>query len=287
MKILCLIFLLFFNLNAYELHENYTYQTNIIYSDDLIPDVSKKFEILKIPEDKTQYRIDSQIIAKTFELNGIEVDISKVRYVNFTRHSPIDFTPIKEQLNTILLECYPSMRIDDILISPRGYVASIEKGTRGVFDERVCQNNSGVFYILDSQGLRHYLDYSVKGSLDVLHTTEKVMRKDPINGFNTILKSVPFQYFKDKPLISLPDLPSRFRSNLKPSQMLLVRNIESTPMVLKNEKVVVEVRNGAVIVEFIAVATQEGSLYDIITIQKRDGKRSKAKVIGENRVELQ
>jgi flagella basal body P-ring formation protein FlgA len=70
-------------------------------------------------------------------------------------------------------------------------------------------------------------------------------------------------------------------------QLLTLRNIETIPLVLKNTPVTVELQNGAVIIEFEATATQEGLLYDIITIQKNDGKRAKAKVIGENRVELQ
>jgi len=285
-KILCL-FLFFIPLFGYELQENYEFERDVIFSNDLFPDLPSKFEILKIPADKSQYRIDANVIAKTFELNGIAVETDKVRYVNFTRHSPVDFTAIKDQLHRILLECYPSMQIDEISIHPRGYIASIGKDTRGYFDNRTCQNNNGLFYILDLQGLRHYLDYTVQGNLEVLHTIQKVLRKEPITGFNTILKSVPFQSFKDKPLTTLPDIPSRYRSNLKASQLLTIRNIEPSPLVLKNEKVVVEVRNGAVIVEFIATATQEGSLYDIITVQKNDGKRAKAKVIGDNRVELQ
>ena len=58
-------------------------------------------------------------------------------------------------------------------------------------------------------------------------------------------------------------------------------------MVLRGSKVNVIIQNGSVIVEFIATATQEGKLYDIITIEKADGKRSRAKIIGENKVELQ
>ncbi|MDQ1297897.1 MAG: flagellar basal body P-ring formation protein FlgA, partial [Campylobacterota bacterium] len=65
------------------------------------------------------------------------------------------------------------------------------------------------------------------------------------------------------------------------------RYLEPLPIVLKGAKVSVQVQNESVIVEFIATATQEGALYDIITIEKSDKKRAKAKVIGENRVELQ
>lgn len=282
-----LLLTFFVNLNGYELAENYSYKNTVIHSTDLFPEIAQKFEILKIPSDKDHYRVDAQVIAKTFELNGIALDISKTRYVNFTKYSPVDFTPLKTQLETMLREYYPTIRIDTITIIPRGYLSSLPKEVRGVFNDRFYQHASGTFYILDAQGLRRYLDYSVRATVSVLHTTQKISRRDRLSGFNTLLKSIPFDSFKDKPLTALPDTPSRFRSNLKPGQPLTLRNIEIVPLVLKNEKVIVEVRNESVLVEFGATATQEGLLYDIITIQKSDGKRAKAKVIGENRVELQ
>lgn len=279
--------LLFSSLNALELKNEYFFSDHTITSDILFPEIPKKFEILKIPSDKEQYRIDAQIIAKTFELHGITINVSKVRYVNFVKYSSIDFAPLKAQLTMMLQEHYPSIQIEDITITPRGYLSTLHKETRGIFDDHFYQRSTGTFYILDPQGLRHYLDYSVRATINVLHTTQKITRRERLSGFNTLLKPIPFTSFKDKPLTALPDQISRFRSNLKPGQLLTLRNIETIPFVLKNEKVVVEVRSDGVIVEFGATATQEGSLYDIITIQKSDGKRAKAKVIGENRVELQ
>ncbi len=273
-------------LNAYELAKNYEYEKNVVYSNDLFPQIPKKFEILKIPSDEEHYRIDAQIIAKTFELNGFDLDITKARYVNFTKRSPVDFTPLKTQLETMFKERYPTIRIDETTISSRGYLSALPKNVRGVFDERFYQNGSGTFYYLDEQGIRHYLDYSIKATIGVLHATQKIQRKDQLSGFNTILKPVAFTAFRDIPLTSMPEKPSRFRSNLKAGQLLTVRNIETAPLVLKNDKVIVQINDEGVIVEFGATATQEGSLYDIITIQKNDGKRVKAKVIGENRVEL-
>lgn len=284
---LLLMLLSFYTLNGYELAENYKYENSVIYSNDLFPELTQKFEILKIPPDKEHYRIDANIITKTFELNGIAIDSSKTRYVNFTKNSPVNFTPLKIQLEKMLHERYPSIMIEEITITPRGYLPSLAKETRGVFDDRFYQHAKGTFYILTPQGLRHYLDYKVTATISVLHTTQKIARREHLSGFNTLLKPIPFTSFKDVPLTTLPDQLSRFRSNLKAGVLLTLRHIEAIPYVLKNEKVVVEVQSEGVVVEFGATATQEGSLYDIITIQKSDGKRVKAKVIGENRVELQ
>lgn len=287
-KVLLFTLALFFSaLHAFELKNEYYFNDHIITSDLLFPDISKKFEILRIPEDKNLFRIDSLVIAKTFELNGITIDTSKARFVNFVKKSPIDLSPLEHQLQSKLIEKYPDIRIDDILITPRGYLASLPKDTKGFFNDRFYLTSEGTFYIIDSSGLRRYLDYAVHATLFVLHTSQNVLRKEQLNGFNTVLKPVPFKSFKDAPLTQLPNDPFRYRSNLKANQLLTLRQIETMPLVLKGGKVIVEVKNETVIVEFGATAVQEGSLYDIITIQKNDGKRVKAKVIGENRVELQ
>ncbi|MDD5051241.1 MAG: flagellar basal body P-ring formation chaperone FlgA [Sulfuricurvum sp.] len=285
-KIFILIFLCL-NLVAYELKENYEYNQNTIFSNDLFPDLTQKFEILKIPDEKTQYRVDAQVIAKTFELNGIQVDINHVRYINFTKHSTLDFTSVKQHLKSMLEERYPTIRITAITIHPRGYLASLPINPQGVFDKYFYQNGSGIFYITDTDGIRHYLDYTVEATINVLHTSKPIEHHEILSASNAEFKSIPFKSFRDLPLTLFPDEVYRFRTNLKPDQLLLQKNIEKLPLVLRNVPLLAEVHNGPVVIEFSATATQEGALYDIITILKSDGKRAKAKVIGENRVELQ
>jgi flagellar basal body P-ring formation protein FlgA len=287
MNIFFILFFFFVNLHAYQLAETYEYDNNVIHSNDLFPELPQKFEILRIPPDKNHYRFDAQIITKTFELNGITLENTKTRYVNFIKRSKVDFTPLRYQLWEMFTEQYPTIDIATITISSRGHLSTLRKDVKAIFDDRFYQNSKGTFYFFDEHGIRHYLNYSLRATIGVLHTTQKVSRKERLSGFNTLLKPIPFTSFKDKPLTALPEQPSRFRSNLKPSQPIMYRNIETIPLVLKDEKVLVEVKNEGVVVEFVARATQEGLLYDIITILKSDGKRAKAKVIGDKRVELQ
>lgn len=286
MNKLILLLLFFLNLGAYELQDNYLFESRVIYSSDLFPELTQKFEILRIPDDTTHYRINSQIIAKSFELYGITIDTTKARYVNFTQQSRIDFAPLQQQLFDALKERYPTMEIEKIQITPHGFMESLPKGVQAVYEPKFYQSSKGTFFILDGNGIRRYLDYLVTATINVLHTTQKVDRKDSLSGVNTALKPVPFGVFKDTPLTEYASRPYRFRSSLKEGMLLTERNIELTPLVLRGQQVTVVIHDGPVSVEFAATATQEGGLYDMITIQKSDGKRVKAKIIGENRVEL-
>lgn len=287
LRLVTLVFLFFATAQCDTLKQAYTFKEPKIYSSDLVSGCPKHFEILQIPDDKSTYRINAQIIAKTYELNGCSVDTGKVRYVNFTKQSAFDFSPLKQQLTNVFISAYPTMIIQKINVSPRGFIESIPQNTIAVFDRDITDRNDGTFYVLDENGVRRYFDFSIEASLSVLHSSQKINRNDVLTSTNSSLKVIQFTQFRGKPISSLPNERQRFRRSLRENIPIVDRHLEPLPIVLKGSKVSVQVQNDSVIVEFIATATQEGALYDIITIEKSDKKRAKAKVIGENRVELQ
>ncbi|MDP3300846.1 MAG: flagellar basal body P-ring formation chaperone FlgA [Sulfuricurvum sp.] len=287
LQFLILLSLFFATAQCDILKQTYTFKEPTIYSSDLISGCSKRFEILQIPDGKSTYRINAQIIAKTYELNGCHIDLEKVRYVNFTKESTLDVSPLKQQLVDVFISAYPTMNIQTLNIFPRGFIESIPKNAKAVFDRDITDKNDGIFYILDNSGVRRYFDFSLEASLSVLHSSQNINRNDVLTSTNSSLKVIPFTQFRGKPISSLNNDRQRFRRTLRENTPIVDRHLEPLPIVLKGSKVSVQVQNGLVIVEFIATATQEGALYDIITIEKSDKKRAKAKIIGENRVELQ
>ncbi|MDD5211075.1 MAG: flagellar basal body P-ring formation chaperone FlgA [Sulfuricurvum sp.] len=285
---LLIVFLLFFaTAQCDTLKQTYTFKEPKIYSSDLVSGCPKRFEILQIPEGKSTYRINAQIIAKAFELNGCSVDVTKVRYVNFTKQTTLNVLPLKQQLYDAFMTKYPAMIIQKIDVFPRGFIESLSEHSKGVFDKDICDNNNGTFYVLDESGVRRYFDFTLEATLNVLHSNQKITRNTVISPSNTAIKLIPFSKFRGMPLGTLPAQAHRFSRSIRENEPIVDRYLEPLPIVLKGAKVSVQVQNGPVIVEFIGTATQEGALYDIITIEKSDKKRAKAKVIGENRVELQ
>jgi flagella basal body P-ring formation protein FlgA len=287
LRLLILLILTFTISYCDTLKQNYTFKNPTIFSSDLINGCPKHFEILQIPEGKSTYRINSQIIAKTFELNGCSIDITKVRYVNFTKQTALNLLPIKKQLYDVFMTSYPTMVIQKIEVFPRGFIESLPEHSSAVFDKDICDNNSGTFYVVDENGVRRYFDFTLDATLNVLHSNQKISRNTVLSSFNTAIRLVPFTQFHGIPLGTIPDKIQRFRRSIRENEPIIDRYLEPLPIVLKGAKVNVQVQNGSVIVEFIGTATQEGALYDIITIEKSDKKRAKAKVIGENQVELQ
>lgn len=286
-RLLILLFLFFATARCDTLKQTYTFKEPKIYSSDLVSGCPKRFEILQIPEGKNTYRINAQIIAKAFELNGCSVGVTKVRYVNFTKQTTLNLLPLKKQLYDAFMINYPTMIIQKIDIFPRGFIESLPEHSTAVFDKDICDNNNGTFYVLDESDVRRYFDFTLEATLNVLHSNQKITRNAIVSPSNTTIKLVPFTQFRGIPLGTLPSQTHRFRRSIRENEPVVDRYLEPLPLVLKGAKVSVQIHNESVIVEFIATAMQEGAQYDIITIEKSDKKRAKAKVIGENRVELQ
>jgi len=274
-------------LYANTLQQSYSFTNPTITSSDLNANCPKQFEIIRIPDGKSSYRMNAQVILKTFELNGCALDNGKTRYVTFSKRSDTDYTLLQDQLTAFFTEQYPTIVIQSIQIFSHGYIQTLPNNAKAVFDKDTATKNKGTFYVHDANGIRHYFDFAVVASLSVLHSTKKVSRKEVVSLNNCTTKTIPFDSFRGKPLISLPNTLSRFRASLRDDTPILERQIEPVPLVLRGSRVSVQVKNETVIVEFIATAMQEGALYDIITIEKADSKRVRAKIIGENAVELQ
>ncbi|MDD2829570.1 MAG: flagellar basal body P-ring formation chaperone FlgA [Sulfuricurvum sp.] len=274
-------------INAALLQSNYFFDSPTIMSHALDPKCPKNFELLRIPEGESVFRVNAQVILKSFELEGCEIENNTIHTVTFTKQSSTDLKELEKQVERFFKAQYPTIQIESIHIFPHGYIDSLNKTAKAIFEPNASMKSKGVFYVQDSHGLRRYFDFSIEATLSILHTSKKVSRKEILSLNNVLIKTIPFKSFQGKPIISLNNESQRFRASLKENTPILDRNIEPLPLVFKDSKVSVVVRNETVEVEFIATATQEGALYDIITIEKSDGKRGRAKIIGENQVELQ
>ena len=66
--------------------------------------------------------------------------------------------------------------------------------------------------------------------------------------------------------------------------MLTNRNSDEYSIIRRNSTVSASLENENIFINFTAKALQDGKLNDIITIQKSDGKKFKAIVIGKGKV---
>ncbi len=273
-------------LYANTLESSYKSQSGVFYSSDIYPNIDIKFEVIKVPDGKSHIRESAKSIMKIFELYGYNLT-PITSYVDFYKDTQGDFLELKHELQKKLLDRYSSIEIESISIVPRGKEVKLDKNSRAHFSEAIYTNPRGTFYVTDANGVRRYLDYHIKATINSLYSSTKISRNEPLGITNATLKRVAFTNSRDIYIDTFPSESMRFKSTLKPFTQIHYKNLEPAPLVHRNSKVTVLIKDGSVLAEFYAIATQEGSLYDIITVQKSDKKRLKARVIGENLVELE
>jgi flagella basal body P-ring formation protein FlgA len=274
-------------LAAMQLHQEYSYSGSSIYSTTLFPHLEDKFILFNISKNRTSYRVKSSHIQKLFSEQNLTVDTQKVRYVNFIKESPVDTVPISQLLKKRYENFYENIHVKNVIITPRSYLSELSNDFQLLFNEKNFKHAEGVLSIKTTENERIFFDYRIDATIDVFSALHPMKRGETLSALNTLKKTVVFDSFNALPLEEINPKEYRLKRSVKKDHLITFRDIESYPIVKKGNSVSVQMQSGTVIVEFSAVASQDGSKNDIISIQKKDGRRIKARVIAPGRVEIQ
>ncbi len=272
---------------AFHLQKQYYFTNTPIYSTTLFPEIEKKFILFNISDRRTQYRVKSSVIAKRFKEHGFPVDAGNVRYVNFIKKSPISTLELEQQLQVRYSNFFAHLHVKNIQVTPRSYLASLPQEYRLLFPKKNLYHARGIFSIETAKKKRLYFNYRLHATIDVYTVRHSLKRGDPLTPINTVRKELPFEHLRAKPLEDIPAKTYRLRRSIKPDHIITHRDIERYPMVAKGSSVIVELKSGSVTLQFSAKASQDGAKNDMITVQKQDGHRIKARVIAAGRVEIE
>jgi flagella basal body P-ring formation protein FlgA len=268
------------------LQQNYGYSDHTVTANDLFPELETDFILFEIPSHKTRYRVASSEIVKAFAKHGIALNDAKIRYVNFTKRSPVEIEPLYDELAEYYTLHYPSISIHDITIMPRVYTPQLPEGYNIVISDNSYKSAKGTFYAATETGKKYFFDYIVDGDVKVYVARNDLKRKTEINGVSVKTAAVPLHSLKSQPFIQQQQR-YRLKRNVKADEVIRSNYVEPAPLVLRDNKVSASIKTGNVIIHFHAIALQDGAFHDIISIQKPDGKRIKAKVVGDNKVEIE
>lgn len=270
------------------LQQNYSFRDHTIMSTTLFPDLEHSFELFTIPAHMNRYRISSETIIEAFAKHGVAVDDGQVRYVNFMQLSPINVSPLCEALRAYYSEHYPSISYRSINVVPRVYTEALPKHYSITIADGSYRYDSGTFYITDdTTDTKLFFDYSIDADVRVMTAREDLSRDTVISPITAQNSMVSLNGLNAEPLYDAPAGKYRLRRHVKSGEVILQRYVELAPLVLRRAGVLVMLKSGNILIQFHAIALQDGGLHDIISIQKPDGQRLKARVIGENRVEIE
>jgi len=287
LKIL-LLMVLPFSLMAKELLEkNYYITTEYVKLSTITSNKNDDLVLFKLNKDRYTKRVNSKELLKILKKHGYSSFYSTSRYIKFIKKSPVKLSQITDKVKKLYKSKYPNIKIKKIFITPRGYIKNLPKEYQVHIQEKSYLRDHGTIYIKTEQKKEIFFDYYIEADIDVLRARKNIQKGVELSFKNIIKKRIRLDKFRAMPLQKITQAKLQSKHHIKQNTILTLRDIETLNLVKRDSTVGVSLDSGGLSITFSAKALQDGKLNDIITIQKSDGKRLKARVVSKHRVEIQ
>jgi len=284
-----IFFLLIFSIYLHA--SNILNKTYYINSDDinistLIPDIKNDIRLFSVSKSKYTKRIKTKLLVGMLQKHGYKGYHSKSRYIKFIKNSPVNLSNIKKEIIKEYKNKYHKIDIQKVTVRPRGYISSLPKDYKVYFKSRDYLSHQGIIGIKGSTNKKIFFDYQVIAKLPIYIAKHDIRRKTALSLINTTKKTVLLDKFKAKPIQQIKRGVLQSKRNIKKGKIITDKNSDSLSIVRKNSTVSASLESKNIFINFSAKSLQDGKLNDIITIQKSNGKKFKAVVIGKGKVEI-
>jgi len=246
----------------------------------------KNIKLYEIPSHKHSLRIRREQLDSLLKENGFNDFEILSRYVYFELNSPIDTSKIETFLTKHYKSKYEKIKINKVFVKPRSFMDSLP--SKYTLDIRTRNHllNEGILSIEDNLNKKYFFNYKIDANVEVLTSTKKILRGEEITQRNSELKSIKLQKFRSIPLQNLYTSEFQAKYHIDKGEFISRRDVKKLDLVREDTQVTVLLNNAGIVISFVATALQSGKLNDIITIQKRDGRKLKARVVAKQRVEI-
>ena len=268
------------------LKNTYYIDTNDINISTIVPDVKKDFVLFKIEAGRYTKRIKSVNLLQILKSHGYDSCIADSSYVKFIKKSPIDTSKIELSLKEFYTNIYNDINIKTIRIIPRGYIDSLPNNYTVNVPNKSYLSNKGTINIKTINKRKIFFDYIIFAKISVYIAKKKIKKDVELSPINVAKNSIMLDKFRAMPIQNMRKGSMQSKQHIKQHTILTIRDVEPLSIVKRNSSVSVTLNNKNIAIQFAAKALQDGKINDIITVQRRDGKRIKARVIGKNKVEM-
>lgn len=273
---------------AVALESHYTLLTPELNASVIYPTIQNDFNIYTFDKNKNRKSFSSKRLIKIFESHNLSLDDNSRGIVHFERTSDIDLNPVKEEIEAYYLSHYPNINIDSIILDPNGTITELPKKYTLAFKPNAHQHNHSSLQLISGESKeRFFISYTILATIKVFKASHNINRGRILTYIDLKQTSEPFKRFTGTPLQSIGKSTVRLKKRLQKGKIIYEHDVEAPPSVLKNKPVYVRLTDGNVHLEFQAKSLQDGKVGDMISIQKKDRTRLKAKVVGKNLVEIE
>lgn len=285
-----IIFLLLLNTFAFAatLESHYKLLTPELNASVIYPKIQNDFNIYTFDKNRNRKSFSSKTLIKIFESHNLSLDDKSRGIVHFERTSDIDLGPVKKEIEAYYLSHYSNIHIDSIILDPNGTITQLPKKYTLRFKPNAHQHNrSSLQLIADESKERFFISYTILATIKVFKASHNINRGKILSYIDLKQTNESFKRFTGRPLQSIGKSTVRLKKRLQKGKIIYEHDVEAPPSVLKNKPVYVRLTDGNVHLEFQAKSLQDGQIGDMISIQKKDKTRLKAKVVGKNLVEIE
>jgi flagella basal body P-ring formation protein FlgA len=268
-----------------QIKENYYIDTHEINSSLFFKD-QKNIKLYEIPSHRHSLRIKRSELIKLLIKHGFKEFSVKPRYINFEVNSPIDTSKIKTFLQNHYENKYKHIDIKKITVRPRSYMQELPSSYTFDIRSRHHLSKDGLVSIEDKLRRKYFFNYYVDAKVDVLTTQKMVSRGEELSKLNSKVINVKLDRFRALPVQENYTSKYQAKRHLKKGTQVTYRDIKKLNLVKRGDQITVWIDSAGMSISFAAKALQSGKLNDIISIQKSDGTRLKARVIAKNKVEI-
>lgn len=243
--------------------------------------------VLQIPKEKHLFRINAKSFQKKLQKMNITVILpQKKRYITFIKKSPLDTTELSEKIKHFYLQYYKGMRILSVTVWPYAYLESLPENYTFKINPKNIKKSSGTFQLIRPNQHTLLFNYRIDAVLHIPIATHKIKRGESLSTINTTFVARPFSMSKSLPLAASQLQYYSAKHTININDTISQRDVILTPLVKRHDEVNVQMKRGSLLIEFSAKSLSNGALNDIITLEKTDGKRITAKVVGPLRAEM-
>ena len=196
---------------------------------------------------------------------------------------------IKESLTELLSQKYPNIQVEFLEIqTPKNLPNDIATYVlKEVMITSINGANGGAKAVFDNGGGITSINFKfeISAKMPVLIATSDIAKGTIINQENAQILLTPFENYDKTMLDSMPE-NKLAKNNIRANTPIKLNNIYAPKDVLKGSTLILEVRDGSVLIQSSAVATSDANIGD--TIEVRQGSlRQKAKIISKNKAVIE
>lgn len=279
--------LLISNINALVLENEYTVTTNKIYLSDITDDFNEDILIFDM-QNSSRVALTKGKIETVLKEHNLDLNLSGAYNVIF--HREFDLANVKEMLKDKFIQENPSLNINSInlKLNSKEYSDEFTLDSISISKSSLKRHKGNFFanFVFKGVTIKVRFEYELEATITVLKATTDIERGTLITQSNVETQEIDFKSLNVSVDTLKLDGSYRAKSKIERDKILTKNLIETIPMIMKNQRVLAIMKDGAINIKFEGISIESGNYGDVIKIKNSQGSILKGKIVDKGVVEI-